>query len=113
MLQKKDKGTEKVLEKKENAISSAHTGRQTSDQPHERYFIPNYYFNVTDCFAGRKGGTAAQVRKGISHKHVDLPRLASIKFTGVCIPTGNREILLAAVCKSQGHAWNDVVIMDL
>jgi hypothetical protein len=32
-----------------------------------------------------------------SHNHVDLPPLVSIEATGVCILTGNSEVLLAAV----------------
>jgi hypothetical protein len=31
---------------------------------------------------------------------------------GVCIPIGNSEVLLAAVCKSPGYAWNDAVIIE-
>jgi hypothetical protein len=33
--------------------------------------------------------------------------------TGVCIPIGYREVLLAAVYKSPGHAWNDSDITEL
>jgi hypothetical protein len=39
--------------------------------------------------------------------------LVSIEATGVCIPIGNSEVLLAAVCKSPGHAWNDADITEL
>jgi hypothetical protein len=60
-----------------------------------------------------KGGTAVAVRKGIPHNHVDLPPLISIEATGVCIPIGNSEILLAAVHKSPGRAWIDADIIEL
>jgi hypothetical protein len=53
------------------------------------------------------------MRKGIPHNHVDLPLVVSIKATGVCIPTGNSEVLLEIVCKSLGHAWNDADITEL
>jgi hypothetical protein len=42
-----------------------------------------------------------------------LPPLVSIEATGVCIPTGNSEILLAAVYKSSGRAWTDADIIEL
>jgi hypothetical protein len=50
---------------------------------------PNFHFYRTDCFPGRKGGSAVAVRKGIPHNRIDLPSLVSIEATGVCIPTGN------------------------
>jgi hypothetical protein len=71
--------------------------------PHERFFIPNYHLYQTDHFPGRKG---------IPHNPVDLPPI-SIEAMGVCIPTGNSEVLLATVCKSPGHAWNDADINEL
>jgi hypothetical protein len=86
---------------------------ETHLKPHERLFIPNYIFNRTDRFPGRKGGTAVTVRKGIPHNHVDLPPLVSIEATKVCIPIGNDEVLLAAVCKSSGHALNDTDVTEL
>jgi hypothetical protein len=52
-------------------------------KPRERFFIPNDHFYRTDRFPGRTGGTAVAVRKGIPHKHVDLPPLVSIEATGV------------------------------
>jgi hypothetical protein len=66
-----------------------------------------------DCFPGRKGGTAVGMRKSIPHNHVDLPPDVSIIATGICIPTGNSEVLLAGVYKSPGHAWNDADITEL
>jgi hypothetical protein len=47
------------------------------------------------------------VRKGIPHNHVDLPSLVWIGAAGVCIATGNSEVLLWAVYKSPGHSRND------
>jgi hypothetical protein len=72
---------------------------ETHLKPHERFFIPNYLYYQTDCFPRRKG---------IPHNLVDLPPLVSTEATRVCIPNGNSEVLLAAVCKSAGHDWNDV-----
>jgi hypothetical protein len=53
------------------------------------------------------------VTKGIPHNYVELPPLVSVVATRVCIPIGNSEMLLAAVCKSPGHAWNDTDITKL
>ncbi|PNF35683.1 hypothetical protein B7P43_G17443 [Cryptotermes secundus] len=61
---------------------------ETHLKPHERFFIPNYYFYRIDRQSGRNGGTAVAVRKGIPHNHVDLPPLVSVEATGVCIPIG-------------------------
>jgi hypothetical protein len=82
-------------------------------KPHERVFIPNYQIYRTDRFSGIKGETAVAVRKGISYNHVDLPPLVLIQATGVCIPSSSSEILLAAVYKSPGSAWNDADIIEL
>jgi hypothetical protein len=76
---------------------------ETYLKPHERFFIPNYHFYQTDHYVDRKGRTAIAVRKGIPHNHVDLPPL--VEVTGVCIPTGNSEVLLAAVYISPGQSW--------
>jgi hypothetical protein len=80
---------------------------------YEQFFIPIYLFYRNDRFPGKKGGTAAAVRIGIPHNHVHLPPFASIEATGVCIPIGNNDVPLAAVCKSPGHAWNDADITEL
>jgi hypothetical protein len=77
---------------------------ETHPKNHERFFFPNYHFNRTDRFPGRKGGTAHTVRKGIPHNHVDLPPLVSKESTGICIAIGVSEILLAALYKSPCHA---------
>jgi hypothetical protein len=62
---------------------------------------------------GLKGGTAVAVRKDIPHNHVDLPSLVFIEVTGICIPVGNSEVLLAAVYKPPGQAWSSADIIDL
>jgi exonuclease III len=64
-------------------------------RPYDRFSVPNYHFYRTNYYPGRKG---------IPHNHVDLPPLVSVEVTGVCIPAGNREVLLAAVYKSSGCA---------
>jgi hypothetical protein len=86
---------------------------ETHLKPLERFFIPNYYFYRTDRFPGKKGGTAVAVRKCIPHNHVDLPPLNSVEATGVCIPIGNSEVLLAAIYKPPGRAWSDADIIEL
>jgi hypothetical protein len=45
--------------------------------------------------------------------HADLPPFASIEATGVSILIGKNEVLFAAICKSQGHAWNAANITEL
>jgi hypothetical protein len=79
---------------------------------YERFFIPNYQLYLTECFPGRKGRTAVAVRKCILHNHVHLPALVSTEATGVCIPIGNSEVLLAAVYNSPGHSWNGADIIE-
>jgi hypothetical protein len=86
---------------------------KTHLKPHERFFILNFHFYRTDRHPGIKGGRAVAVRKGIPHSHVDLPSLFSIEATGICIPINNSEMLLAAIYKFSGHAWNDTDIADL
>jgi hypothetical protein len=44
---------------------------------------------------------------------VDLPPVVSVEATGVCIPLDNSKVLLAAVYKSPGRAWNDAHIIEL
>jgi hypothetical protein len=80
---------------------------ETHLKPHERFYIQNYHFYRNDRQPGKKGRTAVAVKKGIPHSHVDLPPLISVEATGVCIPIGNRKILLAAVYKSPGRTWSD------
>jgi hypothetical protein len=86
---------------------------ETHLKPHEKFFISNYHFYRTDSHRGRKGGTAAAVRKGVPHNHVDLAPLVSVEATGVSIPIGNNEVLLASVYKIPGSAWGDADITEL
>jgi hypothetical protein len=86
---------------------------ETHLKSHERFYIPNYHFYRIDPHPERKGGTAVAVMKGIPHKHVGLPPLVSVEATGICIPIGNTEILLAAVYKSPGCTWIDADIAEL
>jgi hypothetical protein len=53
------------------------------------------------------------VRRGVPHSYVDLPPLVSVEETGVCIPIGNSEILLASLCKSPGRPSTDADITEL
>jgi hypothetical protein len=43
----------------------------------------------------------------------DLPPVLSIEATEVCIPTGNTEMLLAALHKSWQVMWSDTHITEL
>jgi hypothetical protein len=43
---------------------------------------------------------------------VNLP-LVTIEATGICIPIGNFEVLLAAVYKSPNRTWCDTDITEL
>jgi hypothetical protein len=86
---------------------------ETDLKLHERFLIPNFHFYRTESYPGRKGGPAVAVRKGIPHNHVNITPLVSLEATGVCIPIGNSEILLATVYKTQGRAWCDVDITEL
>jgi hypothetical protein len=76
-------------------------------------FISNYHFYRTDCHREREGGTAVAVRKGVSHSYVGIPKFVSVEATGVFIPIGNSEVLLASVYKSLGRAWSDADITEL
>jgi hypothetical protein len=60
-----------------------------------------------------KGGTAFAVNKGIPHTYVDLSPLLSLEATGVSIPIGHTEMLLASVYKSPLIAWRDADITEL
>jgi hypothetical protein len=86
---------------------------ETHLKPHERFFISNYHFYRNDSHPGGKGGTSVAVRRGVPHSYVDLPPLVSVETTGVFIPIGNSEILLASVYKSPGRAWSDADITEL
>jgi hypothetical protein len=78
---------------------------ETHLKPHERFCIPKYYLYRIDHHPERKGRMAIAVRKGIPHRPVDLPPLVSVEATGICVPIGNCEILLAAVYKSPNRTW--------
>jgi hypothetical protein len=62
---------------------------------------------------GQNRRNSVAVRKGIPHNHVNLLPLVSVEATGVCIPIGNSEVLLAAVYKSPGRTWSDADITEL
>jgi endonuclease/exonuclease/phosphatase family metal-dependent hydrolase len=85
---------------------------ETRIKPYDRFHIQNYHFYRIDRNPERKAGTAVAVRKGILHMSVDLPSLISVETTGVCIPIGNQEILIA-VYKSPWLTWNDADIIEL
>jgi hypothetical protein len=86
---------------------------ETHLKPHERFFTSICHFYRTDRNRGGNGGTTLAVRRGVTHNHVDLPPLVSVQATGVCIPTGNSEVLLASVYKSESRAWGDADITEL
>jgi hypothetical protein len=86
---------------------------ETHLKPHESFFIPNHHFYRIDRYPGRIGGTAVTVRKRIPHNRIDLPPLVSVEATGMCIPVGNRDILLKAVYKSPRCTWSDADITKL
>jgi hypothetical protein len=79
---------------------------------HERSFISNYHFYRPNRHHGRKGGTAVVVKRGVPNNHVGLPPLVSIEATGVCIPIGNCEVLLASVFIIPRRAWRDADITE-
>jgi hypothetical protein len=70
-------------------------------KPYMRFYIPNYHIYRNDRLGGNKGGTTIAVKKGIPHSsYVDLPPLLSLEATGVSIPIGHTEMLLASLYKS-------------
>jgi hypothetical protein len=71
-------------------------------KPNERFFIQNDHLYRTDCSPVLKGGTDVVVRKGIPRTHVDLPPLHSIEDTGIGVPNGKIQVLLATVYKPPG-----------
>jgi hypothetical protein len=83
---------------------------ETHLKPHERFSITNYHIYWNDRHLAAKGGTAIAVRKGVPHSYVDLPPLILKEATGVSIPVGNKEILLAALYKSPSRDWSDTDI---
>jgi hypothetical protein len=73
----------------------------------------NHFAVRIDRHPERKARPAISVRKDISHRQVDLPPLVSLEATGICIPIGNCEVLLAAVYKAPNHTWCDIDITEL
>jgi hypothetical protein len=69
-------------------------------KPHMRFCSLDYDIYRTDHEDGHEGGTANTVTKGIHHTCADPPPLLPVKATGVCIPIGNTDLLLAGVYKS-------------
>jgi hypothetical protein len=49
----------------------------------------------------------------VPHTYADLPPLLSVEATGVCIPIGHTEMLLASVYKYPLRAWRDADITEL
>jgi hypothetical protein len=78
-----------------------------------RFYLPNYHMYRNDCQDGYNGGTDIGVKKGIPHTYVDLPHLLSIEATGICIPIGHTEMLLASAYKSWLSVWRDADIKIL
>jgi hypothetical protein len=76
----------------------------------ERFFTP---FLSNRLLPRRAGGNAVPVSKCTPHNHVDLPPSISVEATGVCLPIGSSEKLVAAVYKSPGRARIDAVITEL
>jgi hypothetical protein len=77
-----------------------------------RFYIPNHHIYRNDRLDGNKGGTAVAVKNGIPHSYVDLQSLLSLEATGVSIPIGHTEMLLASVYKSPLRAWRDADITE-
>jgi hypothetical protein len=78
-----------------------------------RFYIPNYHIYRHDRLDRNKGGSAIAVKRGIPHTYVDLPPLLLLEATGVSIPIGHTEMLLAFVYKSPLRAWRDADITEL
>jgi hypothetical protein len=77
------------------------------------FSIRNYHVYRNDRHPGAKGGTAVAVRIGVPHSYVDLHAMISIEATGVCIPIGRKQILLAAVYRSPVRDRTDTDIKEL
>jgi hypothetical protein len=55
-----------------------------------------------DRLTGRNGATADSSQKRHAQDHVELRSLISVEATGIFLPIGKGEILLAALYKSLG-----------
>jgi hypothetical protein len=86
---------------------------ETHLKPHERFSIQNYHFYRNVRQSGRKGGIAVAVKKRHPPQSFRSTSPHLREATGVCIPIGNREILLAAVYKSSGSTRIDADIAEL
>jgi hypothetical protein len=86
---------------------------ETHLKQHTRFCVPNYHIYRNDGLDGNKGGTAVAVKKRIPHTYVDLTPLLSLEATGVSIPIGHTEMLLASVYKSPLRAWRDADIKEI
>jgi hypothetical protein len=64
------------------------------------------YNNTGAVLSVLRGPCRDYVRQYENGHPCDLPPLVSVEATGVCIPIGNSEVLLAAVYKSPGRAWH-------
>jgi hypothetical protein len=62
---------------------------------------------------GIKAELPLQLRETFLHTCADLPPLLSVETTGVCIPTGNTGMFLAAVYTSPQRQWSDTNITEL
>jgi hypothetical protein len=85
---------------------------ETHFKPHEKFFIPNCHFYLTDPYRGRKAELPLQLEKASLTTLQTCPPF-SVEATGICIPTGNNEVILAAVYEFPGRAWNDADIIEL
>jgi hypothetical protein len=56
---------------------------------------------------------ALQLKKGTPHSYIDLPPLNSTEVTGVCIPIGNTQMLLAVVYRFLKRVWYDTNITEV
>jgi hypothetical protein len=81
-------------------------------KPYMRFCISNYGIYWIDRHGRQKGGTSVEVNKDIPHTYVNLPSFLSVEATGICIPIGNTEMLLAAVYKSPQKVWSDKVVTE-
>jgi exonuclease III len=106
-------GTGRQRHELRKQLQDIHIDVALFSETHDRFHIQIYHFYRIDRDPERKGGTAVAVRKGIPHMSVDLPPLVSVEATGVCIPIGNQDVLIAAVYKSPGCTWNDADISEL
>jgi hypothetical protein len=86
---------------------------ETHLKPHRRFYIPNYCIYRNNHLERNKGENAVAVKKGIPYTYVDLPPLLSLEATGVTIPIGHTEMLVASVYKSPLRARRDTDITEL